>query len=101
MDLEFEWDRQKAEENRKSHRVSFEEAVTVFRDPLARIFDDPEHSQDERREIIVGHSDKQRLLLVSFVERPRRVRIISARRATRRERHDYEQSTKEESKKPS
>lgn len=101
MDLEFEWDLQKAEENLKNHGVPFEEAVTVFRDPLARILDDPDHSQDEHHEIIVGHSDKQRLLLVSFVERSPRVRIISARRATRRERHDYEQSGKQERQKPS
>lgn len=101
MDLEFEWDRKKAEENLKTHGVSFEEAVTVFRDPLARIVDDPDHSQDERREIAVGHSGRRRLLLVSFVERQPRVRIISARSATRRERRDYEQSTKEKSQKPS
>jgi len=93
MDLEFQWDRQKAEENLRNHGVAFEEAVTVFGDPLARILEDPDHSLDERREIIVGHSDEQRLLLVSFTERKPTVRIISARSATRRERHDYEQST--------
>ena len=63
----------------------------VFADPLARIFDDPDHSADESREIIVGHSMEQRLLIISFTERGGRVRIISARTATRRERHDYEQ----------
>lgn len=96
MDLEFEWDPQKADENLKNHGISFEEAITAFADPLARIHDDPDHSQDEHREIIVGHSDSQRLLLVSFTERPPKVRIISARPATRRERHDYEQSQKQE-----
>lgn len=62
MSFEFEWDPKKAEENLKGHGVAFEEALTVFADPLARIFDDPDHSTDEIREIIVGHSEKQRLL---------------------------------------
>lgn len=94
MDFEFEWDPKKAEENLKRHRVAFDEALTVFADPLARIFDDPDHSTSEPREIIVGHSEKQRLLLVSFTERAPRVRIIGARKATKRERQDYEQSPK-------
>jgi len=68
-------------------------ALTVFADPLARIFDDPDHSIDESRELIVGHSTRQRLLIVSFTQRGRAVRIVSARRATRRERHGYEQGT--------
>jgi hypothetical protein len=68
MDFEFEWDPKKAEENVRRHRVAFDEALTVFADPLARIFDNPDHSTDETREIIVGHSEKQRLLLVSFTE---------------------------------
>lgn len=101
MDLQFEWDLKKAEENLRDHGVSFEEALTVFRDPLARIIDDPDHSADERREIIIGHSDKPRLLLVSFTERSPKIRIISARSATKRERRDYEQSTKEKSQKSS
>jgi uncharacterized DUF497 family protein len=66
MSVDFEWDPAKAEANVKKHRVAFEEALTVFADPLARIFDDPDHAADEAREIIVGHSTKQRLLLVSF-----------------------------------
>ena len=65
MSLEFEWDPAKAAENLKDHGVSFEEAVAAFADPLAKIVDDPDHSIDERREIIIGHSEKQRLLLVS------------------------------------
>ena len=97
MGLEFEWDPKKAEENLKKHGVAFEEGLTVFADPLARIFDDPDHSIDEPREIIIGHSEKPRLLLVWFTERVARVRIIGARRATRRERRDYEQSIKEKS----
>ena len=93
VDTRFEWLASKAEANFGKHGVRFEEALTVFADPLARIFDDPGHSADESREIIVGHSTRQRLLLVSFTQRSRTVRIISARRATKRERHGYEQGT--------
>ena len=67
---EFEWDAAKARENLQKHGVAFEEALTVFADPLARIFDDPDHSESERRELIVGHSAQQGLLVVSFTERP-------------------------------
>ena len=88
--MDFEWQASKAEANIKKHGVGFEEAFTVFADPLARIFDDPDHSADEAREIIVGHSSRQRLLIVGFTERGGRARIISARTATKRERHDYE-----------
>jgi uncharacterized DUF497 family protein len=91
MELEFEWDAEKAEANLRKHRVSFEEASTVFGDPLALIFDDEAHSLDEFREIIIGHSDRNRLLLVSFTERSPKIRIISARRATKTERRDYEE----------
>ena len=90
---EFEWDATKARENLKKHGVAFEEALTVFADPLARIFDDPDHSDDERRELIVGHSVQQRLLIVSFIEREPRTRIISARETTPPERRDYEENT--------
>lgn len=93
MTPEFEWDADKANANHKNHGVAFEEALTVFADPLAKIFDDPDHSTDERRELIIGHSVGQRLLIVSFTERGRRTRIVSARDATARERRDYEQST--------
>lgn len=72
--------------------MSFGEALTVFADPLARIFDDEDHSADEPREIIVGHSAKLRLLVVSFCMRVDAVRIISARRATRLEQQDYEEN---------
>ena len=92
MALEFEWDQRKAASNRKKHRVTFEEAVTVFGDPLGAIFEDVTHSEKEHREIIVGHSAERRLLLVSFTEREGRIRIISARRATPRERKDYEEN---------
>jgi uncharacterized protein len=79
MTPEFEWDAQKAAENVKNHVVEFVEALTVFADPLASIFEDPDHSEDERRELIIGHSANQRLLVVSFTERGRRTRLISAR----------------------
>ena len=88
--VEFEWDEDKAVSNELKHNVSFEEAKTVFINPLAVIFDDEEHSNDEAREIIIGHSQKNRLLLVSFTERPNAIRIVSARKATRNERKDYE-----------
>ena len=101
MSLEFEWDPAKAQENSRNHGVTFEEAATVFGDPLARIFDDPEHSADEPREIIVGYSQRQRLLLVSFTERSPKIRIISARPATRRERQSHEQNVKKTPQGPS
>lgn len=90
MEIRFVWDARKAEANQAKHGLSFEEAVTVFSDPLARIHDDPDHSAAEHREIIVGHSIQERLLLVSFTERDQTVRLISARRTTRHERKDYE-----------
>jgi uncharacterized DUF497 family protein len=91
MSLQFEWDKTKAASKRRKHGVSFEEAATVFADPLAAIFDDEAHSAEELRELIIGHSDEASLLVVSFTERPSGIRIISARRATRKERRDYEQ----------
>lgn len=92
MSLVFEWDADKAAANQKKHRVTFKEAATVFADRLAAIFDDEAHSEEEQREIIIGHSAENRLLLVSFTERAGAIRIISARRATKRERQDYEES---------
>jgi uncharacterized protein len=94
MITRFTWDPTKATLNLRKHGVSFEEALAVFRDPLARIHDDPYHSEREGREFIVGHSTRGRLLLVSFTERPGVIRLISARRATRHERQDYEEATK-------
>jgi len=94
MALRFTWDRAKADANRRKHRVSFEEALTVFGDPFARIHDDPLHSSRERREIIVGHSANDRLLLISFTERHGEIRLITARRTTRHEQEDYEKGTR-------
>jgi hypothetical protein len=92
MSLAFEWDPKKARANVLKHDVSFVEAASAFGDPLARIFDDEDHSADESREILVGNSKAGRLLFVCFTERELdRVRIISARRATRKELHDYEE----------
>jgi uncharacterized protein len=93
MALSFEWDDQKAKANFKKHKVRFDEASTVFGDPVAKIFADEDHSAQEHREIIVGQSILNRLLVVSFTERGHdRVRIISARVATRRERKDHEEN---------
>ena len=94
MSLKFEWDPRKAASNFSKHGVSFEKALTAFADPLARIFDDEDHSVVEEREIIVGHSAKERLLVVCFAAQGESVRIFSARKATRRERKDYEKSVK-------
>jgi uncharacterized DUF497 family protein len=92
MSLHFEWDDSKAGLNLKNHAVSFDEAKTVFIDPLARIFDDETHSIDEDREIIIGHSLNNRLLVVCFTERGEVIRIISTRKATKKERNDYEEN---------
>ena len=92
MTLEFEWDPKKARANEVHHGIQFEEALTVFSDPQARVFDDEEHSEEEPREIIIGHSVKQRLLLVCFTARRTRVRLISARRATPLERREHEKN---------
>jgi uncharacterized protein len=91
MALKFEWDPQKAEANRKKHGVSFEEAVTVFGDPLARLVDDPEHSGSEPRDVLLGRSAAGRYLTVMHTERGEKIRLISARLMTPRERKQYEQ----------
>ena len=89
--MEFEWDENKAEANLSKHGVSFDEAKTVFDDPLYIDFYDPDHSDDEDRYIIIGESQQRRLLIVSYTERDRQTRLISAREVTRREREDYEE----------
>jgi uncharacterized DUF497 family protein len=88
----FEWDPAKAAANLLQHGVSFEDAATVFLDPLAKIHGDPDHSATERRDIIVGHSVQGQLLVVSFTDRGSKIRLISARPTTRHERHDYEEA---------
>jgi len=90
MGLAFEWDKNKASVNKRKHGVTFEEASTVFADPLAITIYDLVHSDEEDRYIILGQSQRQRLLVVAFTDRDDRIRIICARVATRGERRDYE-----------
>ena len=88
--MRFDWDKNKAASNLVRHKVSFEEAATVFGDPLSDTFDDPDHSAEERRFLIIGHSEKGRLLFISHMDDGETVRIISARELTRGERESYE-----------
>jgi uncharacterized protein len=90
MSLDFEWDGKKARQNAKKHRVSFEEASSAFGDPLALTIPDPLHSLEEDRFVLLGESVHRRLLVVVFTERGDKIRIISARAATGREKRDYE-----------
>jgi uncharacterized protein len=93
MSVVYEWDEEKAKANFKKHKVSFDEASAVFSDGLANLFFDEKHSADEVREIIVGYSRANRLLVVSFTERKLGiVRIISARAANKIERKDHEEN---------
>lgn len=94
--LLFEWDPEKANLNLKKHGVSFDEAVTVFYDPLSASFDDPDHSEDEYRLITVGLSTRGRLLVVGHTERSTAVRIINARKATTHERKRHEGQEKKD-----
>jgi len=89
--MEFEWDRDKAAANLRKHGVSFEEASSVFGDPLAITFQDPAHSVGEHRFLMFGASLQGLLLVLSFAERGKRIRLISARMATRAERRIYEE----------
>lgn len=90
--MKFEWDANKAVSNLAKHGVSFDEAKTVFNDPLYVDFYDPDHSDDEERYLIVGESKLGRLLVVSYAERKDSMRVISAREVTRSEREAYEES---------
>ena len=92
MALLFEWDPKKARRNLKTHGVSFDEASTAFRDPLSVTIADPLHSEDEERLVLIGHSHRHRLVVVIHTERGDRIRIISARLATTRERLRYEEN---------
>ena len=89
MPLSFEWDEQKARTNLRKHGVSFEEATTVFGDPLSRTISDPLHSDEENRFVIIGRSFINRLLVVIYTERGDNIRIIAAREATSREKKAY------------
>jgi uncharacterized DUF497 family protein len=89
----YEWDPAKAQANVKKHRVTFEEAASVFLDPSALTFWDPDHSEGEDREITIGRSARHRALFIAHAPRDGRVRIISARKATRKEQKQYEEAT--------
>ena len=89
--VDYEWDETKAARNFDKHRVSFEEAVTVFGDPLYTDFYDPDHSVEEHRYLIMGQSTAGRLLIVSYTEQDEIVRLISAREVTSSERRAYEE----------
>jgi len=91
LGYEFEWDSEKAESNARKHGVTFDEASTVFGDPLSLLMHDPDHSAEEQRYLLLGMSNRRRLLVVAFAERPPRTRLISARRASRPERRCYEE----------
>jgi uncharacterized protein len=91
LKLRFEWDEEKAVGNYDKHGVTFEEGVTVFYDPLSISIDDPGHSEEEERYVDIGASENGRVLVVSYTERGRNIRIISCRKATRKERRQYEE----------
>ncbi len=87
--MQFEWNPDKARSNLKKHEVSFNEASTVFNDPLSMTFPDPNHSYSEDRYVIIGLSSAGRILVIPHTDRADRVRIISAREATRNDRRFY------------
>jgi uncharacterized DUF497 family protein len=92
----YEWDPRKAKANIRRHAVAFEEAATIFLDPLAVTYPDPDHSGEELREITIGRSASHRVLFVSHTRRGERTRLISARKTTKRELKQYEESISEE-----
>ena len=92
MKLNFEWDEKKAKSNRKKHGIGFDEAATVFLDPLSMTIPDHDHSAEEQRYIDIGSSEKGRVLVVVYTDRGVNIRIISCRRATYSERRYYEES---------
>lgn len=92
--MEFEWDERKNATNFQKHGVWFEEAATVFGDPLSDTFDDPDHAAEEYRHLTLGTSSRGRLLIVSHADRGDRIRIISAREMTSGEIKNYEEGTR-------
>lgn len=92
--LLFEWDTNKAKKNIKIHGVSFDEASTAFKDDLSLTIYDPLHSEEEDRLILIGNSCKNRLLVIVHIERGDKIRIISARKTTKKERKQYEENAK-------
>ena len=91
MQLTFEWDEEKAKENLKRHKVSFEEAKTIFNDPFLLTFPDPDHSEGEERYLNIGQSATGKILIVIHTERQSCIRLISCRKTTKKERTSYEQ----------
>ena len=87
--MEFEWNPRKDQHDQAKHGVSFDEAATVFGDPLAITIRDPDHSVDEYRILTTGYSNRQRLIIVAHTDRDDRIRIITAREVTAAERRDY------------
>jgi uncharacterized DUF497 family protein len=92
--MEFEWDPDKAQTNLRKHRVGFQEAATVFRDPLSVTIFDPDHSRDEDRYVTIGQTQRGRVVMVAHTDRRERTRIVSARELTRAEREAYEEEIK-------
>ena len=92
MGLQFEWDEIKAQSNLRKHGISFEEATTAFGDTLSITIDDPFHSQDEDRLILIGLSEDLKTLVVVHVEKRETIRIISARKASKKEKQFYEEN---------
>lgn len=90
--MKFEWHGAKAAANKRKHGVLFDEAATVFADTLSHVFPDHDHSDDETRFLIIGMSESGRVLVVSHTDREERIRLISAREATRKERLFYEEN---------
>lgn len=92
-EMDFEWDESKAKANASKHGITFDEAKTIFADPLFVDFYDPDHSDDEARYLMIGRAQTGRLLIVSYIEGDGNARLISARRATHQEQNDYEEGT--------
>lgn len=92
MKLCFEWDEEKARRNIEKHGINFEEGISIFHDPFSISIDDPDHSENEERYIDIGVSENSRILVVNYTERAGRIRIISCRKATKRERRQYEEA---------
>lgn len=92
--MEFEWDPLKAISNERKHDVGFQEALSAFQDPLSLSIHDPVHSEEEDRFVLVGMTEKNRLMVVVYTMRGESIRIISARSATQKERRDYESTPK-------
>ncbi len=95
MKPDFEWDRHKTKANFKKHRISFDEATTIFADPLLVTFPDPLHSHAEERYLSIGVSRTGRVLIVAHVDRHNKIRLVSCRKATASERRRYEENENE------